>query len=263
MISIIISSHRPEIHGEIEENIKKTIGLNFEIIFIDNKNKYSLSEAYNLGASRAKYEYLCFVHNDIIFKTKDWGNTMVDIMERDSSVGLIGVAGTKFLSRFSLGWHCPFFSDKFLVGRVIQMDMPGDDYHLHNYSIKQNDVEEVVSIDGIFMFTKKVVWEKVNFDQNALKGFHGYDIDFSISTIIIGGCKVVVSKYPILQHSSFGDNRKEWFDSNKLVLKKWRKHLPMVTNEARVNGWTILMAKILLFLRYLKKDFELLFFYEK
>ena len=67
MTSIIICSRKSEVSLELKESISSTIGVDFEIVVIDNShNKYSIFEAYNLGAKRATNPYLCFIHEDII-----------------------------------------------------------------------------------------------------------------------------------------------------------------------------------------------------
>lgn len=75
MISIIICSRNKNIDSELEQNILDTIGnIVYEVINIDNStNNYSIFQAYNKGTQIAKYPYLCFMHEDILFHTADWG----------------------------------------------------------------------------------------------------------------------------------------------------------------------------------------------
>lgn len=75
MISIIICSKYSKINCELEQNIENTIGnMPFEIITINNsQNSYSIYQAYNKGIKEAKYPYLCFMHEDILFHTVNWG----------------------------------------------------------------------------------------------------------------------------------------------------------------------------------------------
>ena len=71
MISIIICSRTASISDELNQNIDQTIGIPYELVVIDNsENLYSIFSAYNEGVKRSKYEMLCFMHDDIIFKTK-------------------------------------------------------------------------------------------------------------------------------------------------------------------------------------------------
>ena len=94
MISIIICSRKTDISKSQQINLSETIGSAFEIICIDNsENKYSIFQAYNLGASQAKFPFLCFIHDDIIFQTANWGINLIQHFE-DSEFGLIGVVSS-------------------------------------------------------------------------------------------------------------------------------------------------------------------------
>ena len=78
MLSLIICSRTPRISEELEKNIAETIGCEYELVVIDNsKNKYSIFSAYNEGVRRSKGDVLCFMHDDILYKTNGWG-TKVD-----------------------------------------------------------------------------------------------------------------------------------------------------------------------------------------
>lgn len=74
MISCIICSRTSTISNELMQNISSTIGCEYEIITIDNStNKHNIFQAYNEGIRRAKGEYLCFMHDDILYHTENWG----------------------------------------------------------------------------------------------------------------------------------------------------------------------------------------------
>ena len=58
MISIIICSRHPDISASLRENMEETIGVEFEIVTIDNSHgKYSISSAYNRGVERSLYPF--------------------------------------------------------------------------------------------------------------------------------------------------------------------------------------------------------------
>ena len=106
MISIIISSYQDKFYSALEKNIAETIGIPYEIIKIVNPNLMGICEAYNKGASMAKYNYLLFLHEDVIFHTKEWGQKLVSHLEKEN-VGVIGIAGSNYVPRFPIGWHVP------------------------------------------------------------------------------------------------------------------------------------------------------------
>jgi hypothetical protein len=68
MVSIIICSKYQQLDKQLLLNIQNTIGTAYEVVNIDNsQHQYSIFEAYNIGVSRAKGEYLCFMHEDVLF----------------------------------------------------------------------------------------------------------------------------------------------------------------------------------------------------
>ena len=74
MLSIIICSVSPERLEQVTRNIHDTIGVDYEIIAIDNREKqWPIARAYNEGASRAHYPFLFFVHEDVKFHSVGWG----------------------------------------------------------------------------------------------------------------------------------------------------------------------------------------------
>ena len=75
LISIIVCARDKKIAPSLSKNINSTIGdVDYEIVWIDNSSKqYSIFEAYNLGEQRSSGEYLCFMHEDILFHSNNWG----------------------------------------------------------------------------------------------------------------------------------------------------------------------------------------------
>lgn len=254
MISIIISSRNQEHCNKIKSNIAATIGEAFEIIIIKNNGDCSLSKVYNEGGKLANYPYICFVHDDVIFQTNNWGKKIINIFQ-DNKIGLVGVVGSKILTRYSLGWFCPFFSSNFLVGHIIQGNNSFDDFESIYYSQSTENLEKVVVIDGVFMFTTKDIWERAKFDEKKLFGFHAYDVDFCLNIIKLG-FEIVVDKEISLLHKSTGVNDKKWFDAICSINKKYKNILPVITEDLKINWIKYFKTRILLFLRYIKKYFE-------
>jgi hypothetical protein len=84
MLSIIISSYQKHYFDQLVENIRETIGEDFqyEIIQMWNPNVMSITEAYNSGAGKSRYENLLFLHEDIIFYTRNWGKRLLNHLQR-------------------------------------------------------------------------------------------------------------------------------------------------------------------------------------
>lgn len=235
MISIIVSTHKPEFFQRFSENLKKTIGIEYELIGIENYAQYSICEAYNLGIKLAKYPFLCFVHEDIIFKTQNWGKRMISLMENDQNIGLIGVAGSKFKSSYPLsGWGQGPSLNKFKRGQITHYYDNNELYEDFDFSTEKKEFEEVVCLDGIFLFTKNEVLNHCKFDDKTLNYFHGYDTDFSLQ-VFFKNYKVIVDRKIELIHYSKGNYNKEYTQANKKIWKKWLFKLPVASKDLKMS----------------------------
>ncbi|MFX5306134.1 glycosyltransferase, partial [Acinetobacter baumannii] len=56
----------------------------------------SITEAYNSGAEKSTFENLLFLHEDIIFYTRNWGNKLLHHLQKEST-GIVGVAGSSYV----------------------------------------------------------------------------------------------------------------------------------------------------------------------
>ena len=222
MISVLICSNNANLLKQVTHNITETIGSEFEILHFDNRNeRKGLCEVYNKLANQAAYPNLCFIHEDILFNTLNWGRKIEQIFKDDDQIGLIGIAGCKYKSKFYSGW----FSGVEELDCAHYTHQYKDGVEKVNLSPNGNKLEEVVCIDGVFMCCTKEAWLRNNFDENLLKGFHFYDIDFSLR--IAKNYKVVVTYEVELTHiTSGGDYGNAWVEEAIKYYKKTAASLP-------------------------------------
>lgn len=232
MISIVISTYKPDLFQRVSKSIEDTIGIEYEIIAIENHAKYSICEAYNMGVEKSQYPYICFVHEDVLFKTNDWGKRLVSAMELDSSIGLIGVAGTKFKSTYpsALG-QGPILFKNYMRGHIYHW---GDKYSDFDSTLKHKEIDDVICIDGVFMFVRKEVFKFCRFDDKLLTHFHGYDIDFSLQ-VFFQAYRIIVDRGIVLDHYSNGDYSKQNVAANRMIGKKWFRKLPVATKDLKLS----------------------------
>lgn len=235
MLSIIISSYQPQFYSALEKNIAETIGIPYEIIKIDNPNLMGICEAYNKGASLSKYDYLLFVHEDVIFHTKEWGQKLINHLKLEN-VGVVGVAGSNYVPQAPIGWHLP--DDKYNFLYLIQNDKNSNQPKFIN-NIKS--VQEVYALDGVFMAVKKNIYSKFYFDE-ILKGFHGYDLDFSLC--VAQQYKNLVINDILIEHFSKGNPDLEWFKAVIYVREKinfsynkYNKFVEKLTFQVFLNNY--------------------------
>ena len=208
MFSIVICSINAQYQEQITQNISATIGMPFELLIYDNKKATKgICEVYNQMASIAKYPYICFFHEDILIQTDGWGKVLAGLFDLDSQIGLIGVAGGKYKSSMYSGWYsgnheldCLNITHR-IGGKDIKMIQPLGNHEIH----------EVVCLDGVFLVTRNAIWQQIRFDADLLKGFHFYDIDFSLRAARI--CKVMVTmKIDIVHITTGGDYGNRWIN---------------------------------------------------
>lgn len=231
MISIIVCSVNPALRAFLSENIKQTIGIaDFELIIIENEvEKHSITKAYNIGAAKAKYPYLCFCHEDVRFLSHNWGEKITTHLS-DQETGLIGVAGSIIKPAAPSGiWLNNPHTDRYFM---IQGNSTGSDYIKYCNPIGEKK-SEVKVVDGLFMGCRRAIWEENKFDEVVFTGFHGYDLDFSLQ--IQRKYKLYVIYDIELVHLSNGGNTITWLGNMLKVTEKWKSVLPVYTPKFEVN----------------------------
>lgn len=226
MLSIIVCSISPDLLRKLELSILDTIGIEYEIISVDNREKkWPIAKVYNYAANHAKYPYLFFVHEDVLFHSVDWGRFIVQKLA-EPDCGIIGFAGSKLKLACYSGWHQFHESNVFYLYQGGGVN--GSVFAVVN-AFLNHSFEEVVTLDGLGLFVRKEVWAQHPFDEELLTGFHCYDLDFSLQ-IANAHYKnyVSCSNKLLIEHSSMGNfNSQEWIATTIRLHDKWRSFLPM------------------------------------
>ncbi|MBO5181680.1 MAG: hypothetical protein J6B92_07310 [Paraprevotella sp.] len=230
MISIIVCSRLQKIPNCLKQNIEDTIGdVSYEIIWIHNKNnQYSIYEAYDLATHKAHFDYLCFMHEDILFHTKDWGIKILDLMQ-DAENGLLGVIGGHHLG---LTAHCWAYS-QIVRGQILQGTTTRRGRYKTNHIKLFNQMKlgnEVVTVDGLWMCIKKSLFDnqQIKWDSEWYKTtrFHFYDMDICMQ-VNMAGYKVRVVDDLLIEHTSAGYYDEDFIEASRLFHKKWDDYLPI------------------------------------
>lgn len=245
MISIIICSRQSRVSAGLIQNIAETIGCQYELVIIDNsENRHTIFTAYNEGVSRSNGETLCFMHDDVLFRSKDWGCVITRHFAEDGEIGLIGFAGTHFLPDTPMYWY----SSPFLSQRNLNNDHGILEEHFHEGWFGDRNLIEAVAVDGFCFFVRKSLFDKVRFDEKTYSGFHLYDMDLCMQ-VIDAGFKVCVCRDVLVEHcwseklqfSKAGGNL--FLHNLALFVNKWQHRLPIwrgleLPSEVfeRVNG---------------------------
>ncbi len=235
MFSVVCCSIRPVEAEALRRNVAGTIGdVPYEFIAFDNRpHNLPIAEVYNRCASRARYPYLCFVHEDVAFLTKHWGRLLSQQLSAPSC-GAIGFAGSVVKTARLTAWNTCGLD---LRANYVQ-HMRGRT-HLHRVNPAGADFTRVVTLDGLCLFVRRDVWQTHPFDPEACPGFHGYDLDFTLS-LTEGGFANYVCNTVVVEHRSEGSYTLGWLNDLRQLHRKWLPRLPLYVSpvtESDLPRW--------------------------
>jgi GT2 family glycosyltransferase len=222
MITIIYSTHKSESYNnKFKQHLLQSVGLNnVQILEYVNHNQYSLSQVYNSGITESIYDIVVCCHNDIKLE-KNWGKKLINDFQKNQDYGIIGKAGTCYFSQSGVYWEK---MHQTMVGQVYHQPENHTKKWINKYSVKSENLIQVVSIDGLFIsFDKTKIKHK--FDETIGK-FHFYDHLFCIPNYLDNVKIGVTSSFDII-HESVGMPNKEFYESKDLFIHKWGKYLPL------------------------------------
>lgn len=255
MISVIICSADSKLLKAVKKNIVKTIGVPHEIVSFNNKEgKKGICEVYNKGIARAKYSILCFMHEDVLIHSNDWGKTVINIFNNDFNLGVLGVAGSYYKPLTPSGWLGKGIDTECI--NLIQEHKFTYEATFLNYKNPNNAaVAEVACIDGLWFCVPKTIAANHRFDEDTFKGFHCYDVDFSLK--VGTQYKVAVTYNVLLTHLSEGRFDKAWMCEVMKLHKKWDTKLPV--NKGMLEKKQFLQIEKVTFKYYLEQLVEFKF----
>lgn len=233
MISIIILHRNPFYLEQIKQNIAETIGVEYELVVIDNRdNQYNIFQGYNIGVKQSKNSILCFSHEDILFHTKNWGKNLLNHFRSDETIGLIGTVGGNAAPNCPAPWWNNSLINDQLVNNINTWQEQ-ESYHEYKNPYNKNKVEAVL-LDGFWFSTKREIFQKIAFDEKTFDGFHCYDSDICLQ-IIQQKYKVYVVYDILIEHFSPGSINHSWIESVEKLADKWHNHLPIFAKEVNEN----------------------------
>lgn len=204
MLSIIISSYQPNFFSKLKSNIEETCGIPYEIIKIHNPGLMGICQAYNLGAKQAKFKYLLFIHEDILFVHNEWGEKLVKNLQMPNC-GVVGIAGGSYYSYIPASWSNKGYNS---VNFIQVTDSQIEQFH-SNFS-QETECRSVKGIDGVLLACKKNIFEEFKFNVD-ITGYHGYDLIFSLN--IAKKYTNYITNEILIKHFSSGNFSKEWFEN--------------------------------------------------
>ena len=225
MISIVYCTR--EGNKKHYEHLTKVAGNpKVEVIEYIN-NGESLTKFYNKALKETKNDIVVFVHDDVIIETKQLVNKINRIFDKNPEYGIVGIAGTKYLSESGRWWDNP----KNMYGRVAHTH-EGKTW-LSEYSADQDRrLEETIIVDGVFFAVHKGRIKK-QFDE-SVEGFHFYDVDFCFQNHL-EGIRIGVTTEIRVNHMSIGMTNEKWEANRVIFSEKYKDNLPVRIGETFEN----------------------------
>ena len=221
---------------EFQEYLKKSCGHpKVQVIEKVNNGEKNLSQVYNEIINESNYEIVVLCHDDIYFDTNNWGNKLIKVFSKNPDFSIIGMAGTTNMPKSGMWWE-----DRSKMYGIVNHENDGKKWESKYSDSLQNEVKEVVVVDGVFISLNK---NKIkNLFDESVDGFHMYDINFCFKNFI-SGVKIGVITNIRLTHKSIGMTNEKWDLNRKLFVEKYSHVLPVnlrFKNEDKLN---ILMSK--------------------
>ena len=225
-IAVIFSSHLDDVANQkFTNHVLETIGIkNVSVTCYHNYNQFSLAEIYNKGITESSDDntIMVFCHNDIIFRTKNWGKMLLTKFN-SSDFSIIGVAGTTYLAENGVWW-----TDRSKMCGVVE-HTDGQRVWVNEYATpKAGYTKPVVLVDGLFIAAdcNKTIhgWDE------EFKGYHMYDISFCFPNVL-DGCNIGVTSDIRILHKSVGITNDQWEANRKQFIEKYKDELPFSIDE--------------------------------
>ena len=243
MISLIICSRNPIISEDLKQNIESTIGTNYEFVVVDNSlNNYSIFAAYNKALTIAKGDLLCFMHEDILYRTNNWGQKLESYFNAYERVGMVGVAGGHYLPDMPAAW----WDTEMRSGQLLQGSVVDGEYKIieeESWLEYKSNPTRVVSVDGLWMCFRKELFNDIRWDDHVFNGFHSYDTDISLQ-VWKAGYEVHIFWDILIEHKSVGKAQTEFYNSLDLLYEKWHNDLPMIKGVDISDGERVARKRI-------------------
>ena len=218
---VVCSKKTTEENKGFIEHIKETCGCDTHVYMIHNPDGVSISKIYAdmLTNKEIDSNIIVFIHDDIEFLRKGWGEEVLRLFNENNEYGIIGIAGSAQFDENAAWWN---YEKKF--GQVLHRSA-GKSWLTAFSPLLDKDLQEVVVIDGLFMAVHKQRIAE-NFNREILN-FDFYDIYFCLSNWEAKKCKIGVTTNIRVAHNSVGKLKPSWYENREITNERFRKYFPI------------------------------------
>lgn len=206
-------------NGSDEENKRKYKNLDGQYghQYIYEKAEFNFSRMCNIGAKKAKGEYLLFLNDDIEIFKKDW----LDVLVGQASLDYVGAVGAKlYYPNSTIIQHCGIIN---ICQGPVHMFGGYDDKIPYYFGRNILDFN-VIAVTGACLIVNKEKYKEVNgFDEAFAVTYN--DVEFCMKLLEKGYFNVVRNDVILYHHESVSRGN-DVIDQNKMKrLEKERSNL--------------------------------------
>ncbi len=214
-----------DVYGEVALPSIRAV-TEMEAAILSVRDAPSIAVAYNQLIQEAlswgdDVEAIALIHDDVEIQDR---NFLARVRRglKGGRIGVLGVIGGRELT--SMGW----WSGRHLVGRA--WDYKG----YHGVGPLRGEVDVV---DGLLMVVSRLAMERVQFDENTITGFFGYDSDYCLS-VKAAGLRVVVEPFRVYHAAAWVERETTpaYNITEARFMEKWAQLMssPRLTDRYRV-----------------------------
>jgi len=210
----------------LRENLLKSLEnqtVEFELIKIDTTAFESASKALNYGGRMAKGKFIMFVHQDVILFGNFWLEDVERTLNNIQHLGIAGCAGSK--------------KGNLQVGFIKDRD--------RLWGKPLTKPELVQTLDECVLIVPKIVFDKLQFDEETFTAWHCYGADYCLSVREKLGLNAYVIP-AFIHHNSPSLNVKDFLREQAKLFSKhqaYYKHIYTpcgeLTETLRLKIWPI------------------------
>ena len=209
---------------EFIDNINQTKDGEITIIpkICNKENGKTICQAYNEVIDESPNDIILLCHNDIVMLTDGWNKIIEDLFTNNPEYAILGTVGSN-------KFNCGSWLEKggIPLGGLIQFRK--NDLHrkktrpiivMFAPNYRYNDIVPSVCVDGFFMMINRKQL-KAKYDEDWIKGFHFYDVEFCIDNLELGA-KVGTTYKLDIGHYSDGFYNDAWNKEHDKCITKYQ-----------------------------------------
>lgn len=194
------------------DDTERVLKTSDKITYIRKEENLGVAGACNAGASAARYNVLCFMHNDVFVLAENWTAVISEFINETSHAGVVGLYGAKTLRK-----------DGSFRGKSIVHAKE------HNPSMTRR-YEKAAVIDGLMLAIKKSAFKEIRGFSDDFT-IHFYDKDLSMRAVKHGYVNYVLNipfeHYCAITRSSIKTEDRVRTEAQRKFIGIWDEQLPV------------------------------------